>query len=454
MNINEMREAQQTAHANGDAIADAAEAEGRKLSNDEIERLDSYQEEFRDLSKQIEAKEEQAKQAARLDETIGRRTSDVEPTTEPRGVSSITGGTYRNDDRGMHGFRNLGEWACAVARTNRPGASHVDERLRTEQRADPDGSNEAIDSEGGFAVPPDARKDINQLIRSSESLFSRCDEIRCSTNRLVVPTDETTPWGSAGIQAYWTGEQAQLTQSKLSLQNVGISLHKLTALAPVTDELLEDNGAMAAYLQRKAPEVLNFKIDHAIVQGTGSGQPLGILNSGAAVEVAKVGSQVADTVVGLNIINMWSRMYAPARANAVWLISQSVEPELYTLQKQGKLDTGASTADWGEAIYMPANGVSGSPYSTLFGRPVLVTQACEELGDAGDVILADLSSYLLASKGGGIRQASSIHLFFDWEVTAFRFSMRLGGQPWLSAPISPRDGSTTLSPFVTLAARA
>ena len=454
MTIQEMREAQAAAHANGAAIAAAADAEGRQLSTDDMDRLENFQLEFRGLDDQIAKKQILADQAEKLSAVSERRTSDVEPTTEPRGVSRITGGTFRNDDRGMWGFRDLGEWANAVARANRPGAPQMDERLRTELRADPDGANEAIDSEGGFAVPPDARRDINQLIRGEDSLLGRCDEITTGSNRLTVPTDETTPWGSAGIQAYWDGEQSQATQSKPSIQEVGVTLHKLRALAPVTDELLEDNSAMAAYLNRKAPEVLTYKINEAIVQGTGAGQPLGILTSGGKGEVAKVGSQVADTVVGLNVIEMWSRLYAPSRPNAVWLINQDVEPELLTLMKVGKLDTRASDTGWGAVLYTPAGGLSGAPYGTLFGRPVIPTQACETLGDAGDIILADLGQYLAPVKGGGIRASSSIHLWFDWDVTAFKFTFRMGGQPWLSAPISPRDGSTTLSPFVTLAVRA
>ena len=454
MTIQEMREAQAAAHANGAAIAAAADAEGRQLSTDDMDRLENFQLEFRGLDDQIAQKQILADQAEKLAAVSERRTADVEPTTEPRGVSRITGGTYRNDDRGMWGFRDMGEWANAVARANRPGAPQMDERLRTELRADPDGANEAIDSEGGFAVPPDARRDINQLIRGEDSLLGRCDEITTGSNRLTVPTDETTPWGSSGIQAYWDGENSQATQSKPSIQEVGVTLHKLRALAPVTDELLEDNSAMAAYLNRKEPEVLIYKINEAIVQGTGAGQPLGILNSGGKVEVAKVGSQVADTVVGLNVIEMWSRLYAPSRPNAVWLINQDVEPELLTLMKVGKLDTGASDTGWGAVLYTPAGGLSGAPYGTLFGRPVIPTQACETLGDAGDIILADLGQYLAPVKGGGIRSSSSIHLWFDWDVTAFKFTFRMGGQPWLSAPISPRDGNTTLSPFVTLAVRA
>ena len=36
----------------------------------------------------------------------------------------------------------------------------------------------------------------------------------------------------------------------------------------------------------------------------------------------------------------------------------------------------------------------------------------------------------------------------SWKVTA-----RLDGQPWLSAPLTSNDGTTTVSPFVSLAAK-
>jgi hypothetical protein len=51
--------------------------------------------------------------------------------------------------------------------------------------------------------------------------------------------------------------------------------------------------------------------------------------------------------------------------------------------------------------------------------------------------------------------ASSIHLRFDYDQTAFRFVFRIDGQPWWPTAATPLYAtSDTLSPFVTLAERA
>jgi len=56
-------------------------------------------------------------------------------------------------------------------------------------------------------------------------------------------------------------------------------------------------------------------------------------------------------------------------------------------------------------------------------------------------------------KAGGIQAATSMHLWFDQDTTAFKFRMRADGAPKLSSPIDPRTGSNTMSAFVGLAAR-
>jgi HK97 family phage major capsid protein len=232
---------------------------------------------------------------------------------------------------------------------------------------------------------------------------------------------------------------------------MSLRLNKVYALVPVTDELAEDAPALDSYIRRRAPEAIDFAINLAIVQGTGTTQPLGILNSPATVSVAKEGSQLADTIVANNINKMWARMYAPHRRNAVWLVNQSIETELDTLSMPGRDNTGAAVTTWGTHVYIPPGGISGSPYGTLKGRPVIPTQATNELGDKGDIILADLSAYLTAIKSGANPKVDvSIHLWFDYDVTAYRFVLRMTGQPWWDLPITPRDGSNTLSPFVTL----
>jgi hypothetical protein len=44
-----------------------------------------------------------------------------------------------------------------------------------------------------------------------------------------------------------------------------LKAHKLAVLVPVTEELLEDAPAMDAYLRRKAPEKMDFKLSDALV---------------------------------------------------------------------------------------------------------------------------------------------------------------------------------------------
>jgi HK97 family phage major capsid protein len=329
----------------------------------------------------------------------------------------------------------------------------VDQRLAARMAPTSYGS-EGTGADGGFAVPPDFRAEIMQKVAGEDSLLGMTDQLTSSSNSISLPKDETTPWQtSGGIQAYWDGEAAQLTQTKPALDQDTIKLHKLTALVPVTEELIEDAPALDTYLRRKAPEKMDFKINLAIVQGTGVGQPIGILASDSLVSVAEDASQAADTVSAMNIFNMYSRMYGPLRKGAVWLINQDVEPQLFSMTIPVKNVAGDDNVG-GSVVYLPANGLSSSPYATLMGRPVIPTEACNALGDQGDIILVNLKAYMTAKKTSGLRADTSIHLFFDYAMTAYRFIFRMAGQPWWKSSIARRSGSNTLGWAVALDERA
>lgn len=462
MTIEELRKRQIELNETAKAIRAKADAEKRDLIEDEQKELTAALDEFDAVEKEIEQRQRIEDQEARLNRSAGRRTEPNEPgvraNDEPRDRDPQEPSTSRKipataiADHGRWGWRSFGEFGKAVIEGSRRGAT-PDERL-TRASLSTFGS-EFVGADGGFAVPPDFRNIIMDELLGEDSLLPRTDQLTSGSNNLTVPKDETSPWQtSGGILANWIGESGAITQSKPSLETVTLKLHKLAVLVPLTDELIEDASALTGWLSRKAPQKINFKVNLGIVQGSGSGEPLGILNSSHTVSVAKESSQAADTLVGMNVIKMYSRMYGPWRRNAVWLINQDIEPELFTLMKVGKLDTGAADTGWGVPLYMPANGLSSSPFGTLFGRPVIPTQACETLGDKGDIIFAALNQYVTVQKTAGIRQDTSIHLWFDQDTTAFRFIMRIAGQPWWQSTISARDGTTTYSAFVTLDARA
>ena len=156
----------------------------------------------------------------------------------------------------------------------------------------------------------------------------------------------------------------------------------------------------------------------------------------------EAGGQAADTLVYDNVAAMWARLYGPCRKNAVWLVSQDVEPQLQKMF----VATGTSS---GQLVYMPPGGVSQSGYDTLFGRPVIPTEHCSQLGDEGDVILWDPKSFLSAVKGS-VRNDISIHVYFDTDHVAYRWIMRIGGRTLWDSKVSPEQGSLDMSTVITL----
>jgi HK97 family phage major capsid protein len=95
-----------------------------------------------------------------------------------------------------------------------------------------------------------------------------------------------------------------------------------------------------------------------------------------------------------------------------------------------------------------------SPYGTILGRPVFVSEYAQDYNTDGDIMLVSPDGYVVAVKSGGISTAASIHFAFDQGLQSFRATMRVGGGPLASAAVSRKNGSTTLSHVITLQARS
>lgn len=420
------------------AILDFAASEDRvDLNDEETMKYDALMTDIASISAAITREQQviEAEHAAAL------------LPVDTRQAREISGGLPLLEQDPRLGFESLGEFANVVRAASRKANAVIDERLTISAAAPGVAGSEGVGEDGGFAVPPEFRTGIMSAVASEESLFGMTDQIPITRNSIKMPVDETTDWQTTGgILAFWENELELLTGSKPKIKEAEWSARKITALVNMSNELLEDASAMDAFLRRKAPGKIGFKADLAIVRGTGAGQPLGILNSGALISVPKEGGQLADTLVRENITNMWKRMPAPLRRTSIWIINQDVE---------GQLDALAFTGTNSPVpLYLPSGGFSATPFNTIKGRPVIYHQASSTLGDQGDVILADMKQYATVVKRGGIRVDVSMHLYFDADAMAFRFILRVGGHPWLSAPVAPRVGTNTLSPFVTLDERA
>lgn len=356
------------------------------------------------------------------------------------------------------GFKTLGEQLQAIAyagmNDTSGGGARAAERDGRLKWAAATGANEAVPSEGGFLVQKDFSTDLLDMMHDMGDLVGRVRRIPLSeaSNGMKMPVvDETSRvdgsrWG--GVQAYWANEADTVSSKQPNFREMELSLKKLFGLGYATEELLADATALESVMMQAFTEEMTFKTEDAIINGTGAGQPLGILNSGAVISVSAESGQAAATIQTANIVNMFARLPRRSARNAVWLVNQDVWPQLW------QLTLGSGTAV--TLLYAPpglGTEAQNAPFGTLLGRPVVPTEYNATLGTAGDIILADLSQYLMIDKGGA-EQASSMHVRFIYDEMTFRFIYRVDGQPAWNQPVTPYKGNNTQSPFISLATRS
>ncbi|ATG47603.1 phage major capsid protein [Celeribacter ethanolicus] len=413
--------------AEGMKMVDAAESAGGTFTEDQETK-------FAAIESEIAQVEEDIKEREKLDER--RRSMKGSTALTPAGQNTVN--DLNPETTG--GFKDIGEFAVAVHGAVRAGmrGGTIDDRLVAVDGVHTGGG----DAGEGYALPPAYRDSVWELVNDFDEFGGLIDEEPTEKREVKLSADETTPWGTAGIKAYWRAEESQMTASQLSDEGRSVPLHELYTLAIATEELLEDAPRLNNRLGTKAAMAIAWKKNLAIVEGTGVGQPLGWMKSSAIITVAKESGQTADTVVAKNIVNMYARLQRIPGDKPFWLINQNCLPELMFMTIGDK------------PIWMPPNGLADAPGGFLLGLPVRFSPFAETLGDKGDIQLISPKGYYGVRRTSGVKFASSIHLYFDRGLQAFRWQFRYGGQPHLSKPVTPKNGATTLSHFVTLAERA
>jgi len=356
-------------------------------------------------------------------------------------------------------FRTLGEQLMAGSLL---GMGKADERTRN-MLAAASGASATVGTDGGFLIQKEFTTDLLESTFKAGDILSRVDstEIGANADGLeVVYLDEVSRatgsrWG--GIQVYRAAEADSVTGKKPQLGKWECRLEDILGAAYMTERLLQDAQGMQDVFQKGFAEEFTFKSEDEIFRGNGAGQMLGILTAlysatagaslGPTVSVAKESTQTADTVIFDNIEKMWLRVHPRSRAKGAWFVNIEVEPQLAQLQ----VGIGVS----GQLVYMPPGGLSGAPYATLKGRPVIPCEYSSGLGDVGDIVFADFSRFKVITKGG-LQSDESIHVRFLNNERTFRWVTRINGKPKDKTAITPykaTDSTLRLSPFVTLAAR-
>lgn len=320
----------------------------------------------------------------------------------------------------------------------------VSDKLLTVQNAM--GGNAGVGADGGFAIQTDFAGVMMESAAKSGDILSRVDSYQVtdgsnSVKWVDIDEDDVSSTVFGGVRVYWAAEAASVAKSQPKLQEKELKLEKLMGFAYATYELESDSSFVNTLYTRAFEKAIQRSLEAAIVSGDGVGKPLGILNSGSLVTVAKESGQAADTIVWENLSKMYHRVLD--KSKSVWLAHPDANEQFDFLQFP--VGTG------GVPVYLPAT--QQGTIDTLRGRAIVESDHCSALGDVGDINFTDLSQYMLAYKGG-VDAATSIHVQFLTAENCFRFIFRANGMPKVNKKLTIKNSANQRGPFVTLAARS
>lgn len=337
------------------------------------------------------------------------------------------------------GFKCQGEF-FAAARKYFDGIS-MDGRIDALRKA---ALNEGTDSQGGVFVPEEWARPIYNAALEGSIVRSRAQVIRMTSDRLNVPvlvdsSRATNLFG--GVTMTWLGEgdDQYASTTAPALGQCGLTAKTAVASTFLSNELESDYDALGSFLTKAFGEAVRFYEDDRYIWGTGSGQPLGVMNAACLITPSRTSGWAAATSAEFG--TMASRFLPGSWSNAVWLANQK------------------NLATWaGNVATSGANtyGYIDLDSMSILGRPIIITEHCAAAGTSGDLILADFSQYVIGDRSlylSASRHATYSTNTYGWyqDQTCWKIILRVDGQPLLPAAITPLRGGDTLSSFVALA---
>lgn len=435
------------------SLGEKAIAEKREMTDDERTAFAAAKAPIEALDNQLTMAEEVLQAAVEANEA--ERGLEAVPDPDANAAQAGARGAHLEvgtsaEEKAMKAPGFIGRCLQAVHRNATRASISGDDKL-LKMLAGPSGMSTDVPSDGGFAVAPNWSNSIIQRAYDVGEILGLVDRMTITTgNGMNLPAvDETSRADGSrygGIVSGWLGQGNTLSLGKPKIRLMELKLRKVGAFVYGTDELIADAPALQTWIEKYLPLELSFRTEDSIVNGDGENKPTGFLNSGAAVTVTR---NTPLRVLYEDASAMWSRMWAPLRKGAVWMVDQSVEQQLETFQ----ISIGAAGVL--APIYKPAgisvgpDGTQGYSPATLYGRPILTTEYGANLGTVGDIMLVAPGEYQLIDKGT-IEQMVSLHVAFLTDEAVWRFMYRVDGQLKWNAALTPKSGGSTLSSVVTL----
>jgi HK97 family phage major capsid protein len=215
-------------------------------------------------------------------------------------------------------------------------------------------------------------------------------------------------------------------------------------LASVPNELVDDAPTFTdLFLPEIVGRGLAWAEDDLAVNGTGVGEPQGLLSAPAALYQSRA---TPSTVGVADIVGALKQLHPASKraGTTVWLLGDDVFGVLLELATiTGSATSGVSAPQ----LWLDYDAAAG--FWRLLGYPAFPTEHQPALGSTGDVILADLSVYLWGDRGAITVERSAKGAGFNSDTSNFRFRHRIDGRLWPQSAYTLSNGQT-VSPLVIL----
>jgi HK97 family phage major capsid protein len=388
---------------------------------------------------------ELATQVTKSIEPLLASLSAVNPRTRP----AVGGGTDADDKT-----KSFGNFLKCVLNQDTDRISKVYATTKTPLA-------EATGTGGGYLVPPEYMAILLRLAGEKSIVRPKARVIPMTSRTIQVPalkqSNAAVPGQFqvlAGMYATWTEEAATRVETEPQFRQIELIAHELAGYSVASRTLMADSAiALDSLLTSMFADAIAMHEDYAFLVGDGVGKPLGIQKSPMTIISGPNagGRTTSNTFKLADAAWMWSNLLPASQGNAVWIMSQSVIPQLIQLQDSA-----------GNVLFLPnfyeipdaaasggRGGIQAGLVPMLFGRPIFFTEKVASLGNTGDVTLVDFNYYLVGDRQA-IEVAASEHVNFLTNQMTWRFLHRVDGQPWLDAPYNYQDGVTQVSPCVVL----
>lgn len=304
------------------------------------------------------------------------------------------------------------------------------------------------DGYGGFARGEQMLPRMLRLGFEGDPTAGRTQPVPMSapTVKILARTDKNHSTSvSGGFTVARKPEAVAATSSRGEMEMVTLTASSLFGHAFATEEILTDSViSFIALINSGFRDQFAHHMLHEKIRGLGGAEYIGVVNAACTIAVSR---DTSSRIVGTDVLAMRARCWNYGRA--IWIANHDTFGELFRLGAAA-YDAEAATPLSGSNVLYVSSMREDAP-DMLLGRPIFYSEYASTLGSAGDLILGVWSEYL-DGLYQPLRSDESMHVRWIEHERAFKFWLRNAGAPWWRSALTPEQSSTTLSPFVTIAA--